>query len=571
MKVLLVAINAKYIHSNLAVYSLKASAGSWKEQVEIAEYTINHQRGDILADIYRRKPDVAAFSCYIWNMEYVRALVEDLKKVLPETDIWLGGPEVSYDSESLLEEYPCLEGLMIGEGETTFRELAAFYHGEGELRDIKGLLYRENGIPVYTPVREYEDLDSLPFVYEDLERFQNRIIYYESSRGCPFSCSYCLSSIDKRVRFRSIEKVKKELLFFLEQNVPQVKFVDRTFNVNHQRTMELLHFIKEHDNGITNFHFEISADLLVEEEMALLRTLRPGLVQLEIGVQSTDPQVLSAIHRNAPFFEIAEKVRKIQEGHNVHQHLDLIAGLPYGTMEEFRKSFNDVYSLRPEQFQMGFLKVLKGSEMGRRAEEFQVRYQNRPPYEVFSTRWISYEEILKLKGVEEMVEVYYNSWQFARTMEALVSEFSDAFGMYEALAAFYEKKGYQGRSHSRMERLLILREFALEANQERQQEFENCLLLDLYAREKSKSRPAFAPDLGARKDEIYEFYKKEAVEKRYLTDYEGMNVRQILNQTHLEILPGEPEIWYLFDYRTRDPLTNDANIVRILPPERTES
>ena len=566
MKTLLIAINAKYIHSNLAVYSLKASAGQWKDEVEIAEYTINHLREDILADIYRRKPDVAAISCYIWNMEYVQSLLKDLKKVLPEVDIWLGGPEVSYDCEEVLAREPSVRGIMAGEGETTFRELLGWYHGEGSLAEIKGLVYRdEAGKFCRTGVREYEKLDELPFVYGDMTKFQNRIIYYESSRGCPFSCSYCLSSIDKRVRFRSLPLVKKELAFFLEQKVPQVKFVDRTFNVNHARTKELLRFIKENDNGITNFHFEISADLLDDEEIGLLNSLRPGLVQLEIGVQSTDGQVLTAIHRAVDFDVIVDKVRRIQKGRNVHQHLDLIAGLPYGTLKEFRSSFNDVYSLRPQQFQLGFLKVLKGSEMGRRAEEFGVVRTDRPPYEVLSTDWLSYGEVLKIKGIEEMVEVYYNSWQFARTVELLTEEFEDYFGLYEALADFYEEQGYNGRSHSRMERLLILREFALSLNPARQSAFDQALLMDLYAREKSKSRPAFAPDLSGRKNEIYEFYKKEAGEHQYLIGdtYEAMNARQLLNQTHLEILSGETEKWYLFDYQKRDPLTGDARIVQI--------
>ena len=566
MKTLLIAINAKYIHSNLAVYSLKASAGQWKDEVEIAEYTINHLREDILADIYRRKPDVAAISCYIWNMEYVQSLLKDLKKVLPEVDIWLGGPEVSYDCEEVLAREPSVRGIMAGEGETTFRELLGWYHGEGSLAEIKGLVYRdEAGKFCRTGVREYEKLDELPFVYGDMTKFQNRIIYYESSRGCPFSCSYCLSSIDKRVRFRSLPLVKKELAFFLEQKVPQVKFVDRTFNVNHARTKELLRFIKENDNGITNFHFEISADLLDDEEIGLLNSLRPGLVQLEIGVQSTDGQVLTAIHRAVDFDVIVDKVRRIQKGRNVHQHLDLIAGLPYGTLKEFRSSFNDVYSLRPQQFQLGFLKVLKGSEMGRRAEEFGVVRTDRPPYEVLSTDWLSYGEVLKIKGIEEMVEVYYNSWQFARTVELLTEEFEDYFGLYEALADFYEEQGYNGRSHSRMERLLILREFALSLNPARQSAFDQALLMDLYAREKSKSRPAFAPDLSGRKNEIYEFYKKEAGEHQYLIGdtYEAMNARQLLNQTHLEILSGETEKWYLFDYQKRDPLTGDARIIQI--------
>ena len=499
-------------------------------------------------------------------MEYVQSLLKDLKKVLPEVDIWLGGPEVSYDCEEVLAREPSVRGIMAGEGETTFRELLGWYHGEGSLAEIKGLVYRdEAGKFCRTGVREYEKLDELPFVYGDMTKFQNRIIYYESSRGCPFSCSYCLSSIDKRVRFRSLPLVKKELAFFLEQKVPQVKFVDRTFNVNHARTKELLRFIKENDNGITNFHFEISADLLDDEEIGLLNSLRPGLVQLEIGVQSTDGQVLTAIHRAVDFDVIVDKVRRIQKGRNVHQHLDLIAGLPYGTLKEFRSSFNDVYSLRPQQFQLGFLKVLKGSEMGRRAEEFGVVRTDRPPYEVLSTDWLSYGEVLKIKGIEEMVEVYYNSWQFARTVELLTEEFEDYFGLYEALADFYEEQGYNGRSHSRMERLLILREFALSLNPARQAAFDQALLMDLYAREKSKSRPAFAPDLSGRKNEIYEFYKKEAGEHQYLIGdtYEAMNARQLLNQTHLEILSGETEKWYLFDYQKRDPLTGDARIVQI--------
>ena len=526
MKTLLIAINAKYIHSNLAVYSLKASAGQWKDEVEIAEYTINHLREDILADIYRRKPDVAAISCYIWNMEYVQSLLKDLKKVLPEVDIWLGGPEVSYDCEEVLVREPSVRGIMAGEGETTFRELLGWYHGEGSLAEIKGLVYRdEAGKFCRTGVREYEKLDELPFVYGDMTKFQNRIIYYESSRGCPFSCSYCLSSIDKRVRFRSLPLVKKELAFFLEQKVPQVKFVDRTFNVNHARTKELLRFIKENDNGITNFHFEISADLLDDEEIGLLNSLRPGLVQLEIGVQSTDGQVLTAIHRAVDFDVIVDKVRRIQKGRNVHQHLDLIAGLPYGTLKEFRSSFNDVYSLRPQQFQLGFLKVLKGSEMGRRAEEFGVVRTDRPPYEVLSTDWLSYGEVLKIKGIEEMVEVYYNSWQFARTVELLTEEFEDYFGLYEALADFYEEQGYNGRSHSRMERLLILREFALSLNPARQAAFDQALLMDLYAREKSKSRPAFAPDLSGQEERDLRILQKRSrgasvSHRRYLRSHE---------------------------------------------------
>ncbi len=570
MKVLLIAINAKYIHSNLAVYSLKESAGQWKDQVEIAEYTINHRREEILADIYRKKPDVAAFSCYIWNLEYVQALTRELSKILPEVPIWLGGPEVSFDCEERLKNQLELTGILYGEGESSFRELLAWYHEGGTLSSVRGLVFREkqeDGSEVIcrTAPRDYEDLDKLPFVYHDLTGFDNRIIYYESSRGCPFSCSYCLSSVDKRVRFRSLSLVKKELAFFLEKKVPQVKFVDRTFNVNHNRTMEILRFIREHDNQITNFHFEISADLLNEEEIAFLGTLRPGLVQLEIGVQSTDGSVLHAIHRNADFEKIAENVRKIRKPHNVHQHLDLIAGLPYGTMEEFQKSFNEVYALRPSQFQLGFLKVLKGSEMAERKQEFSLVNQSLPPYEVLSTAWLSYEELLRLKGVEEMVEVYYNSSQFARSMELLEQGFSSAFELYDRLAGFYEEEGYTKKSHSRMDRFLILRLFGRKWLKGRETELDQALIVDLYAREKSKSRPFFAPDLHSRKEDIYEFYKKEAREHRYLPEDVEMSARQLMNQTHLEILPGEKERWLLFDYRKRDPLTKDGRILEVEP------
>lgn len=590
MKLLLAAINAKYIHSNLAVYSLRANAGEWKDQVEIGEYTINHLRGDILADIYRRKPDVVAFSCYIWNIEYVKAILRDLKKILPGADIWLGGPEVSYDCERILKEEKNVCGILVGEGETTLRELLSWYHGQGELSGIKGLVYRkgiedeggrrsdlaENRIEAAvlthsvicrTPPRDYENLDTLSFPYEDMSHFRNRIIYYESSRGCPFSCSYCLSSIDKRVRFRNLELVKRELQFFLDQRVPQVKFVDRTFNVNHERTRELLAFIRERDNGITNFHFEISADILDETEIELLQRLRSGQVQLEIGVQSTNARVLQEIHRNADFSKIALRVREIQRNHNVHQHLDLIAGLPFGTMEEFQQSFNDVYALRPQQLQLGFLKVLRGSELGYRASELGILQTDRPPYEVLSTKWLSYGELLRLKGVEEMVEVYYNSRQFDRTMELLILEFTDAFSLYSTLADFYESEGYNGRSHSRMERLMILRAFAVYINPKMQKKYEQALLLDLYAREKSKSRPDFAPDLSIRKKEIYEFYREEAETHRYLVleEFRGMNARQLMNQTHLEIIFDGQERWYLFDYSRRDPLTNDGTVTEILP------
>lgn len=563
VKILLIAINAKYIHSNLAVYSLQSYARKCGIETELAEYTINHRMEDILADIYARQPDVAAFSCYIWNLEYVKALISDLDKVRPQTEIWVGGPEVSYDAVQFLEEMPQVRGVMAGEGEETFCQLAKIYmeYGKRGLEragDRRGMIWRDDkGNIRREPARELLEMDKIPFVYGDAGQFANRIVYYESSRGCPFSCSYCLSSIDKRVRFRSLHLVEKELQFFLDHQIPQVKFVDRTFNCNHAHAMAIWRYIKEHDNGVTNFHFEIAADLLNEEEICLLDSFRPGLAQLEIGVQSTNPHTIKEIRRVMDFAKVEENVRRVAAAGNVHQHLDLIAGLPFEDYTSFIKSFNDVYRLKPQQFQLGFLKVLKGSYMHQKAGDYGVVSHSHPMYEVLFTKWISYEELRRLKEVEEMVEVYYNSMQFLHTMEALEREFPHAFAMYEALAQFYKRQGYQGISHSRMARFDILREFLLETfGEDTAKGYEGLLLMDLYLRENSKTRPAWAPDLSARKGEIQEFYRREEKQRHYLKDYEGYNWKQLMHMTHLEIMPDGA--WYLFDYRKRNPLTRDA-------------
>ena len=406
----------KYIHSNLAVYSLKAYAKKYQDQIGLAEYTINQNPDDILKGIYRDHPEVLCISCYIWNISYVRNLIREVHKVLPDTAIWLGGPEVSYDAGKVLEEHPEVTGVMKGEGEVTFLELAGFYlEGISELAKIEGITYREGDQIQENPWRGITDLSTIPFVYKDLKKFENRIIYYESSRGCPFSCGYCLSSIDKKLRFRDLELVKEELQFFLDHNVPQVKFVDRTFNCKHDHAMAIWKYLIAHDNGITNFHFEVAADLLNEEEIALIRTMRPGMIQLEIGVQSTNPDTIREIHRKMDFAQVSEVVTRVQEGHNVHQHLDLIAGLPYEDYDSFGKSFCDVYQLRPQQLQLGFLKVLKGSFMYQAAPEYGCVCQSREPYEVLYTRWLPYDDVLRLKLVEEMVEVYYNSNQFGKS------------------------------------------------------------------------------------------------------------------------------------------------------------
>ena len=550
MKILLAACNAKYIHSNLAVYNLKSCSGEYSSRVVIKEYTINQIRDDILKDIYLEQPDVICFSCYIWNISFVRELVPDLKKILPQVEFWAGGPEVSYDAVEFLKKNPAFFGVMVGEGEETFHELAGYYieRKPETLSEIRGVAFRDENKGrdiVHTGWRELMDLSKVPFAYSNLTEFKNRIIYYESSRGCPFSCSYCLSSIGKKLRFRDIELVKKELQFFIDNKVPQVKFVDRTFNCKHDHAMEIWRYITVHDNGITKFHFEISADLLRAEELALMKTMRPGLIQLEIGVQSTNPQTIKAIRRTMDFEKLKGIVEQIHSFGNIHQHLDLIAGLPYEGYDSFHKSFCDVYALRPEQFQLGFLKVLKGSHMMEMTGEYQILYKDREPYEVLSTAWLTYGEILRLKMVESMVEVYYNSGQFKNTLVFLEKYFDDPFRMYEALGRFYEKKGYSEISHSRMRRYEILMEFAGEQKEIPSEALSDVMLLDLYLRENLKSRPSFASD-----QKPYE---------RLIWDYR--KAKKIPKTAHIEVFRDGKKL--LFDYTDRDPLTNNAQLTDI--------
>lgn len=652
MKILLTAINAKYIHSNLAVYSLRANAGKYKEYVELAEFTINQRAEEILRGIYRKKPDVLCFSCYIWNISIVQTVAREIRKLLPETKIWLGGPEVSYDIESGLLKETFVDGIMIGEGEETFRELAGYYIEEKPqqkdgmeermLSAICGIAFRgEQGKIIITPPRSLMEMGNLAFPYEDLADFEHKIIYYETSRGCPYCCSYCLSSVQntnfhggsepsgegstnahggnelsgaqsvcdssaeepvmpqKKVRLRPQELVERELAFFLDRNVPQVKFIDRTFNCNRKHSRRIWQYLLAHDNGITNFHFEISADLLEEEDFQILNAMRPGLVQLEIGVQSTNEKTIAAIHRRMDLDRLAYAVRRVHDGKNIHQHLDLIAGLPWENLASFQKSFCDVYAMQPDQLQLGFLKVLKGTAMEEDSRRYAIVYQDIPPYEVLKTEWLSYDDVLLLKGMEEMVEVYYNSHQFACSMAFLVHYFDDAFCMYRELAGYYERTGGFDRKHTRLQRFEILKDFFAEEVlklsgffRKVQETFPADVLLevfcellttDVYLRENSKTRPDFAPDQTEEKEHFREFYKKEDKERRYLKGYEDFSGKQLMSMTHMEHirinvektaqtgLPVWKEADLLFDYRDREPLHHQARVMLIEREEnRTE-
>ena len=541
MKILLAACNAKYIHSNLAVYDLKAYSSDYDKEVFLREYTINQPKDEMLKDIYGSGADVVCFSCYIWNISFVRELIRDLAKILPETAFWAGGPEVSYDAEKFLTEMPEMTGVLVGEGEKTFHDLLEYYiDGKGSLGEIRGIAYRDGEEIRHNGWRELMNLSEIPFVYQHLEEFENRIIYYESSRGCPFSCSYCLSSIDKKLRFRDLELVKKELQFFLDHKVPQVKFVDRTFNCKHEHAMAIWKYILEHDNGVTNFHFEVSADLLRDEEMDLMAKMRPGLIQLEIGVQSTNQETIRAIHRHMDLDKLERCVDRVHSFRNIHQHLDLIAGLPYEDYDTFHRSFNDVYQMKPDQLQLGFLKVLKGSLMQEEAEKYGIVHKEKEPYEVLSTKWLPYGDVLKLKAVESMVEVYYNSGQFQHTLEYLVPLAKDAFTFYESLGAFYEKKGYSEISHSRMRRYEILLEYLQEETDVSVEKASQKMLYDLYLREKLKKRPSFAPDQKVYETAIWDYRKANHISKT----------------AHIEVFEDGRAV--LFDYERRDPLSNNA-------------
>lgn len=652
MRFLLCGINAKYIHSNLAIFSLKAYADRKKipgAEIISKEYTINNYVEDILQDLYEEKADVVIFSCYIWNISFVRELAAELKKVSPDVKIWAGGPEVSYAANKFLMENPTFDLIMQGEGEEVFSELIRLTveekcrikdvykqseskkvlseivekrysierkqavkeekdiedkHFAGEdnvyptnyidmskLQKLQGIAVRdfsgeaalgnaESNIGnktkiINTGFATLMNMDTIPFVYEDFHLFEHKILYYETSRGCPFCCSYCLSSVDKTVRFRSLPIVKKELDAFLEAKVPQVKFVDRTFNCNRQRAIDIWSYLVEHDNGITNFHFEISSDLLGEEELELFAKMRPGLIQLEIGVQSTNGETVDAIHRHMDLDKLFHYVDSVHELGNIHQHLDLIAGLPYENYERFGCSFDDLYAHEPDQLQLGFLKVLKGTMMEEEVKKYSILYRNQPPYEVLGTKWLSYDEIILLKGVEELVELYYNSGQYTLTLKYAVPFFESPFRFYEMFSAWYRGKGYHKLNHNRLEKYNILREFLREHIDENEWDtLDEIMLYDMYLRENVKGRPAWAKDTAQYKKEWKALYREQG-EKLFPEDVQAgiYDSKRAANQSHIEVFEinikkfeqsGQVEkkqVFCLFDYSRRNPLNRAARTV----------
>lgn len=578
MKSLLIGINAKFIHSNLAIRYLRDYVKD--ESVEIAEFTINQSLDYILGEVYNKRADIICISCYIWNIDMVKKLVKELKKISPNTFVILGGPEVSYHSEKLMEEYSEVDAIISGEGEKTFAEILMHYKGNMMMKHIKGLTYRDGKIIKNEP-REPMNMDELPFVYKDgFQEFENRIIYYETMRGCPFNCQYCLSSIEKGVRFRSFSIVKDELKFFLDNNVMQVKFVDRTFNCRKEHAMNIWKYISENDNGHTNFHFEISADLLDDDTIDFLNTVREGLIQLEIGVQSTNENTIRDIKRKTQLNKLSSNVLKLKKGNNIHLHLDLIAGLPHEGYESFGKSFNDVYYLQPEKLQLGFLKILKGSGMERKCQEFGIKYRDYSPYEILCTKDITYSELQKLKIVEEMVEIYYNSGNFYNTIKYIEQLFNSPFNMYERLAHYWIEKGYYHVNHSKISLYTILFEFMSTYDNVNVEFLAEIIKFDLYLQEKMKKFPYWIKTNDQYKSEIINFYKDDDNILKYLPQLKDYSSKQVSRMAHIEVFKYNIMIYLssnyqdiiredtvvLFNYHNRDKMRHNAryNYLKII-------
>ena len=561
-KIVLASLSAKFIHSSLALrYLTKFNDNAKKHNLTTMEFTIN-QRLDFIADeLFRAKPDVILFSCYIWNVDMLKSLCQLLKKIMPNCIIGFGGPEVSYEAETFLRENKAVDLIMRGEGELVFSQYLDYldFATPSSLYDIKSMTFRDGDRIVSTMQQEPLDLSLLPFPYEeDFHDVENQIIYYESSRGCPYSCGYCLSSIEKGVRFVPLEKVYTALQKFLDHKVRQVKFIDRTFNCKKSHAMGIWRYLAEHDNGVTNFHFEITADLLDQETIAFLHTVRKGLFQFEIGVQSTNPKTIEAINRNVNFEKLSGIVQQIKAGGNIHQHLDLIAGLPHEDYASFARSFNDVYALKPEQLQLGFLKVLKGSMIYNRQHDFSIVYQDTAPYEVLTTHMLPYEDTLKLKAVEEMVETYYNSGKFLNTLEYLVPLYDTPFAFFEQLSQYWiaEKCHYQYQSKIGL--CNILWQFAQQNHAVDLTKMQWLIKFDLALHEKPKKLPEWLVVSNEKqyRNQITAFYRDVALVEQYLPHYCGIDSKVTARQTHLEVFGEVQPVAILFDYEHKDLLQN---------------
>lgn len=546
MKILLTAINSKFIHSNLAVRYLKAFAEDMDYISKIREFSINDRDEKVLEEIIKEKPDIVAFSTYIWNIEMVKRLSNLIKIVNSNIKILYGGPEVSYDSSNILNE---LNGdyLIEGEGEKTYREFVEYTLGERDIKSIRGLYYKEGNKVIGNGNRPLMNMNEIVFPYKMDENLDNKIVYYEASRGCPFNCKYCLSSTIHGVRFLDIERVKKELQFFIDKKVKLVKFVDRTFNCNFKFSTAIWEFLINAETN-TQFHFEISADILKPQELELLRRASKDRFQFEVGVQTTNDEVLNRINRFVNFSDIKEKVVELLEIKNIKQHLDLIAGLPGEDIVSFKKSFNDVYSIEPEEIQLGFLKLLRGSSMREEAEEYGMRYSPYPPYEIIATNDISYDELLTLKKVESMVDKYYNSQKFKNIIKMLVKCFDTPYDFYLALGNYFDSRGYFDRNIGNSEYYKVFLDFNNKVTKLDNEILRDIIKYDYLMFNKRRGMPEFLGK-GVTKEEENIF--KEALREKYsFKDYYIESFKFDINKFINEGEISENKTYFLFGYDT---------------------
>lgn len=548
MKIILTALNAKYIHSSLALHSIKAYCRQYKDYIDIAEYTINNEENYILAQLYKKQPDILAFSCYIWNIEFILNLTKTLKRLMPNIIIILGGPEVSYDIENIMQNNSHIDIISYGEGEQTFLEFMEYFiDKKGYLANIQSIAYRQNENIIITKPRKGLDLDKIPFVYneENIQEFENKIIYYETSRGCPYQCQYCLSSVERGVRFLALDRVYSDLKFFLTHNLKQVKLVDRTFNCNKKHSLSIWNYLKENDNGITNFHFEITADLIDEETLKFLQTVRQGFFQFEIGVQSTNVETMEYIKREVDFQLLSTIVKKIKLNKNIHQHLDLIAGLPKENYISFSKSFNDVYNLEPEQFQLGFLKLLKGSGLRANAGKYGLVYKDKAPYEILYTDTLNYEEMLRIKSIEEMIELYYNSAKAIYSLKYMLQFFKSPFDFYETLSIYWENNNHNTMQHSKMDLYTILMNFGSHYIDDKLAQIKDLLKFDMFLNDNIKSLPKWLDNKNYNilKQKAKNFYKNKENIDKYIPELREYDYKQISRMSSIEYFNYDIVSW----------------------------
>ncbi len=566
MKSLLVGINAKFIHTNLAIRYIAKYGEQRNVPIEIAEYTINQSIDYILDGVLSEGADIIGFSCYLWNIEMIKKLVRMIKQVSPSTLIFLGGPEVSYNTEDWMAESPGIDYIIAGEGEIATIDLLKKLSNQDSINACYNLTYRNTEGNITKNVQgPAMDLADVPFVYEKgLPGLNHKILYYETSRGCPYACQYCLSSIEKGVRFRPLNMVYKELQFFLDEKVTQIKFVDRTFNANKRHTLAIWHYLHENDNGVTNFHFEITADLLDDETINFLRHVRVGLFQFEVGVQSTNEATIVDIDRKTDFDKLKDRVLRVMEGQNIHMHLDLIAGLPKEDYKSFAKSFNDVMAMKPEQLQLGFLKVLKGSQIHVLQKQYGIVYRDFAPYEVLSTKEMSYADLRRLKDIEHLLELYYNSMQFQSSVAYLMALCAHDFAFFEGFTTYWRQNALFDLPHNKLALYDYLYGYGTELTAVDGSYLKDLIKFDLCRLERPKKWPKLINRNEKTSDEERNFYKSEINQETLFSSYKGYNSKQISRMALLEAfdynpISGENEkTWLFFDYKARDHMTNYA-------------